>query len=71
MKKISVYKNTKTGKYYRFGKVISDVSNIEDADKYNINTGLITGTFGPYERVNYQDELIIIRKEKLIKLHNL
>lgn len=66
---VYVYKNKETGKYHKFDNKSIDV-NIEDADKYNFHTGLITIS-NNYKRVNYEDELILIRKEKLIKLKNL
>jgi hypothetical protein len=48
----------------------NETSNIEDADKYAVYTGLVTEC-NNYYRVDYNEELISLRKEKLKKLNNL
>lgn len=42
MEKLSVYKNRINGKYHSFNVKQNETSNIEDADKYAIYTGLVT-----------------------------
>jgi hypothetical protein len=57
-----IYKNKKTGKYYRILQTDSD--NIEKSDKFASDICALWG----YETLFYKEELKQIRKEKLLKL---
>ena len=64
---LSVYKNVKTGKYSALKG--EDVSNLEDAEKYTILSGMFHIT-EVYKRVFYDDEKKLLRREKLLTLND-
>ena len=67
-----IYKNTKNNKYLKIIDwtfvYITEVDDIEDAEKYEMSQGLFGDNFDIYERVCYKDEKKLIRKKKLAQI---
>ena len=59
-----IYKNKKTGKYYRICN--DDIDDIKMADKFVSDLCAVWN----YDTLLYEEELKRLRKEKLIKIEN-